>query len=385
MTELVRINDPKLSTDPSPDITLFTATLGGGGAERILINLADYFAAHGWRVDLVVCKFIGELKDQVPATIRVVSLEQKRVVFSLPAYLRYLLLAKPPIVLSSIERPSIIAGFGKRLSKHKHKLFIRMEGTLITSEPLWKQFHRLPWLALLLFGYPAANGIFAISKAIAQQLARVPTLKKTPIHLVYNPLIKPDFSSKIKEIPVYPSCVDATLPTLIAVGRLRPQKDYPTLLKAFARVRKTVPSQLLILGVGPLQTKLEELAFSLGISETTHFLGFVENPLGYIHRANIFVLSSAWEGLPGVLIEALTTGTPVISTNCRTGPSDVLENGRFGKLVPVGDDVALAEGIVEILKKPRQPMSPELLAHLDQFKVDVIAEKYVKILDLPRR
>ncbi|MFA6280556.1 MAG: glycosyltransferase [Bdellovibrionales bacterium] len=383
MTNPTRLDDHNLTTCLPPDIALFTATLGGGGAERILINLATFFASNGWRVDLVVCKFVGELKDQVPPTVRIVSLDQKRVVFSLPDYLRYLKIAKPPIVLSSIERPSIIAGFGKWLSKHQHKLFIRMEGTLITSEPLWKQFYRLPWLTLLAFSYPKADGIFAISKGIAQQLMCVPTLKKTPIHLIYNPLIQPDFSSRIKEEPVYPSCIDTTLPTLIAVGRLHQQKDYPTLLKAFALVRKKSPSQLLILGVGPLKNKLKQLAASLGVAKDTHFLGFVTNPLSYIHRANVFVLSSAWEGLPGVLIEALTTGTPVISTDCRTGPSDVLENGRFGKLVPVGDEVALANGIIEILQRPKPPMSAELLHHLNQFKVDAVAQKYRQILNLP--
>lgn len=381
MGEHVSLSEIEMKREnTSPDIALFTAALEGGGAERLLINLSEFFTSKGFKVDLVVCKYVGELRDQVPTSVRVVSLDASRVVFSLPAYLRYLKLVKPKMVISSVERPSIVAGFGRILSSHRHKFFIRTENTFVTSLPLWKQLYRLPWLFLVSISFWAADGIFAISSGIVEQLAKIPTLRNVPVHFVYNPLIHDNFGQKMNAPPEFPDGIDREKPIIIGVGRLHPQKDFANLINAFAKVYQKKECQLLILGDGPLRLELENLARSLGVDEKVFMPGFVKNPLSIIHHSNVFVLSSAWEGLPGVLIEALTTGTPIVSTDCRTGPKDILQDGRYGKLISVGNSEALAEGILEALDSPRRVMTPEVDLHLKQFRVDGVGNKYIEIM-----
>jgi len=364
------------------DIALFLPTLYSGGAERVQINLARYFRDRGLRVDLVVCKYFGSLKDQVPNGVRLVSLDAPRVMFSLPAYLRYLRTARPPVVLSSVENANIISCIGKMLSSHRHRLVVRLDNSLAEPGRLPLQMHRWPITAAIAATFPAADDFIAVSEGLKRQLRRLPGLSKKPIHRIYNPIIDKDFDAQAGVMPVLPSSILPGEPIVLAAGRLHKQKGYAHLLQAFAHVLNRRPSHLVILGEGDDREELQGLAVSLGIAPYVHFLGYAHNPLAYMRQAAVFVLSSIAEGFGNVLVEALACGTPVISTDCPHGPREILDGGRYGTLVPIGDVDALARAISASLDRPKPAMSKELKEHLQLFSIETIGKQYLAELDL---
>jgi glycosyltransferase involved in cell wall biosynthesis len=171
------------------------------------------------------------------------------------------------------------------------------------------------------------------------------------------------------------------LPVILAVGRLTKAKDYPTLFRAFSLVRQVRPAKLLILGEGEERSNLERLAIELGIQNDVSMPGFVDNPFAFMAKASVFVLSSAWEGFGNVLVEALACGCPVVATDCRSGPREILDNGRYGRLVPVGDHEALAKAILETLDNPDFPADRQTrLQRAMEFSIDAAVDKYLKVL-----
>lgn len=368
---------------PAPDVALLLPTLFSGGAERVQINLAQDFLRRGYRVDLVVGKYFGSLKDQVPDGVRLVSLDARRVVLSLHQYLDYLAKARPPAVLASVENISIVSCLGRWLSRHPHRLVVRLDNVLFDEFPVIRQPDRWPWLAAIMATFPAAEEIVAVSKGLRRQLHALPGYADKPARVIYNPIIRPDFAEKAALEPVLPAAVRRDRPWLVAAGRLHWQKDYTTMLRAFALAVKRVPAQLLVLGEGDDRHLLEALARELGIADDVHFLGYVENPLAVMARARAFVLSSRHEGFGNVIVEALAVGTSVISTDCPHGPAEILADGRFGSLVPVGDFEALGDAMAADLATPKPPMSEDLRRHLEQFEVGHIGDAYVDVLRLP--
>jgi glycosyltransferase involved in cell wall biosynthesis len=165
---------------------------------------------------------------------------------------------------------------------------------------------------------------------------------------------------------------------ILGVGKLERQKDFPTLLRAFARLRVEGPFRLAILGEGPQRDQLERLARDLAISGDVLLPGFQMNPFAWLARAAVFVLSSAWEGASNALMEALACGCPSVSTDCFSGPSETLDAGRYGPLVPVGDDRALAEAIAHVMRSPQD--RARLMARAEVFSVDRAATAYLDVL-----
>jgi glycosyltransferase involved in cell wall biosynthesis len=363
-----------------PDVALFLPTLYSGGAERVQLNLARYFLDRGLRVDLVVCKYFGSLKDKVPNGVRLISLDARKVMFSAPAYLRYLRTARPSVVLSSVENASIISCVGKMLSSHRHRLLVRLDNSLSEPGILPLQMHRWPVMTAILSTFHAADAFVAVSNGLKEQLSRLPGLGSKPIRRIFNPIIHEGFAAQADLTPALPPSIKPGEPFVLAVGRLHKQKGYTHLLQAFARVAKQRPSHLIILGEGDDREALQGLANSLGIAPYVHFLGYASNPLAYMRRAAVFVLSSLAEGFGNVIVEALACGTPVISTDCPHGPRDILSGGRYGTLVRVGDVDALAHAIVAKLNVPKPAMSEELKKHLQLFSIETIGKHYVEEL-----
>ncbi|MCO5132678.1 MAG: glycosyltransferase [Xanthobacteraceae bacterium] len=365
-----------------PDVALFLPTLYSGGAERVQINLAEYFLAQGLTVDFVVCKYYGSLKDKVPSGARLVSLDASRVMFSLPAYLRYLRAARPAVVLSSVENANIIACFGKMVSSHRHRLLVRLDNSLTEPGSLPMRIRRLFWTTVTAATFHAADEFVAVSDGLKRQLARLPGVGSKPIHRIYNPIIHEGFDAHAGERPVLPSSIGPGERFVLAVGRLHEQKGYKTLLPAFARAVRRQPAHLVILGEGDDRAELEALAASLGIASHVHFLGYAANPLAYMRHAAVFVLSSVAEGFGNVLVEALACGAPVVSTDCPHGPGEILAQGRYGTLVPTGDADALGDAIAATLSHPRPAMSAALKEHLQLFSIETIGRQYISKLDL---
>jgi glycosyltransferase involved in cell wall biosynthesis len=192
--------------------------------------------------------------------------------------------------------------------------------------------------------------------------------------------VSPAMLAKAAEPAPHPWLEPGQPPVVMGLGRLVPQKDFPTLIRAFARVRAERPARLLIVGPGSAaaQAELRALAAALGCAEDTALPGPTLNPFAYLARAGVFVLSSLHEGLPGVVIQALACGAPVVATDCPSGPREILKGGRFGRLVPMGDAAAIAEAITATLDAPgdRAPR----VARAMEFSVDRSVDRYLALL-----
>jgi glycosyltransferase involved in cell wall biosynthesis len=223
-----------------------------------------------------------------------------------------------------------------------------------------------------------AEAILAVSNGVADDLAAVAALPRQAIRTIYNPVVTPDLQARASAPLDHPWFAPGAPPVLLGVGRLAAQKDFATLIRAFARVRARRPVRLMILGEGKKRRELEELADSLGVRQDLALPGFEENPFAYMARAAVFVLSSAYEGLPGVLIQAMASGCPVVSTDCPSGPMEILEHGSYGPLVPVGDDIAMAEAIQTVLDAP--PSQERLRVRAAEFSMDRAVEQHLEVL-----
>jgi glycosyltransferase involved in cell wall biosynthesis len=228
--------------------------------------------------------------------------------------------------------------------------------------------------------YPWADEIIAVSNGVAEDLSEISRLPRSKIRVLPNPVITPELRARAAE-PVDDLWLSSGAPPVIlGVGRLDRQKDFPTLIRAFAAVRRQREARLMILGEGPERQRLESLLRELELTADARLPGFVANPFSYMARAAVFVLSSAWEGMPGVLIQGMACGAPVVATDCESGPREVLAGGKFGRLVPVGDQAALADAIVATLDAPRTSLPPEAL---EQYTGEGAVERYLHLLGMP--
>lgn len=225
-----------------------------------------------------------------------------------------------------------------------------------------------------------ADGVIAVSQGVAKEIihyARVPSQK---IHVIYNPVPIQDIINKAEEMIDHPWFFAGQPPVILGVGRLVPQKDFQTLIHAFSLLRKKRKCRLLILGEGPERQKLEKLKTKFGLTEDVSLPGFKNNPFKFMKHANMFVLSSAWEGLGLVLVEALACGTTVVSTNCFSGPAEILENGRYGYLVPIKDEYLMAEAMEKALDN--KYTSAITAQALERFLPTKCARQYAQTLNL---
>jgi glycosyltransferase involved in cell wall biosynthesis len=216
-----------------------------------------------------------------------------------------------------------------------------------------------------------------VSEGVKDDLARAGRLSLEQIRVVPNPVVTSELF-EMAAVPIdHPWFVEGAPPVILGIGRLTTQKDFGTLIRAFAEVRGQREARLMILGEGSERPALERLARELGVRDDVVLPGFVDNPFAFLKRAALFVLSSTYEGLPGVLIQALACGTPVVSTDCDSGPREILDGGRLGILVPVGDLDALANGIREALDHPRTRTPADVLG---RFTDAAAVDAYLRVL-----
>ncbi len=364
---------------PSTDIAIFVRSLHGGGAEKVLLNLASGFIERGLNVDLLLARATGSYLEQVPPKVRVVDLKAEWVPSSLPKLTHYLRQVRPTTLLAALHYPCEIAVLAKRLARVSTRVIVSEHNTLSReAEGIRQMSVRLTPLAARLF-YPWADGIVAVSQGVADDLAQITRLSSDRIQVIYNPIVLPELFTLAQEPVEHSWFKPGEPPVILGVGRLHPQKDFPTLIRAFAEVRKVQQARLMILGDGPERQSLTDLISELGLTEDVALPGFVQNPYAYMAKAAVFVLSSAWEGLGNVLVEAMAVGTSVISTDCESGPEEILAKGKYGALVPVGDSTAIAQAIKSVLTGKTQKIDP---GWLDQFTLNVSVQKYIDVLGL---
>lgn len=334
-------------------IAIFLPSLRGGGAERVMVTLANGFAARGFRTDLVLAKAVGPYLEEVAANVRVVDLGSSRVALSLLPLMRYLRQSRPMAMLSALGHANVIAAVAKQLSGVRTRLVVS-EHTTLSDEVIRKRTGRARLLPFLMTKtYRLADSIVAVSEGSANALSKRIGVSRNAVRVIYNPIDCERIRGLSPEKPQHPWFQEDGLPIVLAVGRLTAAKDHKTLIRAFARVRQQQTVRLVVLGEGECRTELESLVTTLGLDDCVSMPGFADNPFQYMRRAQLFVLSSAWEGLPTVLLEAMACGTKVVSTNCRSGPSEILEHGKWGDLVPVGDAEALADSIIKNLDEQK--------------------------------
>jgi len=294
-------------------------SLFGAGGQRSMLNLAHGMAECGYAVDLVLAQAEGPFLAEVRSSVRVVDLKASRAITSLPALVRYLKCEQPEAMLSVFGYVNIIALWARRLAGVRTRLFVNEQNTVSFEAGNASRWRGRLTPGLIKRFYPWADAVIGNSQGVVDDLSQVTGLPRERIKMLYNPVVTPEVREKAQASLDHPWFKSDQPPVLLAVGRLQVQKDYPTLIRAFAQVRQTQPVRLLILGEGSERPLLEALIKELGLEQDVSLPGFVMNPYAYMARAALFVLSSRWEGLPTVLIEALCCGTPVVATDCPSG------------------------------------------------------------------
>ena len=359
-------------------VMFFLPSLGGGGAEKIIVRLANRFASSGLTVDLCAATATGVNLDWVSSDIKIIDFEHPRVIRSLIPLIKYLRKNKPAVVYTTMMHANIIVAIACRLSGIKTRLILReavstrkMEASSKPAQLLFKTLVRLT--------YPIADQVISVSDGVQEDLlAYIGKHNPDSFQIIYNP-IDPDIHEKSQQpLPVLPAQFTANS-FAVAVGRLSGQKDFETLIKAIGQVQQHHDLGLIILGEGKKRAYLEQLAQSLGITQL-YMPGYVDNIYPYIKAANVFVLSSKYEGMPNALIEALALGSSIVATRCPSGPEEVLEHGRLGELVDVGDDKAMAEAIIRQLTRAVDVKTDR--RNLERFSLSYIASQYASIGDL---
>lgn len=314
-------------------IAFYTPSLGLGGVGKMRLHLFHGFLAQGYAVDLLVSDRNSPYFAQLPACVRVFDVGTTHGIFGLPRLVGYLRRHKPAVLVTDRIRSAIStlrarrwSGAGTRLYSSVHRnLSAKFAGTNGDAKSRRKLREMQKW-------YPRLDGIIAVSRGVAEDLEQFLGLPKDLIEVIYNPVVSPEISAKAAENPGHPWFSDPGLPVVLAVGRLEGQKDYPTLLKAFALLNKKRTCRLLICGEGRERTKLEAMIDDLEIKEHVALVGFVDNPYCYIQRADVLALSSTFEGFGNVLVEAMALGTPVVSTRCPSGPEEILQGEAWALL-----------------------------------------------------
>ena len=357
-------------------IAILLPNLRGGGAERLHIHLTKEFIARGYSVDFVLMQVHGELLGSRPVGSQVVDLNAPRVRHALLPFVRYLKKEKPDAIIVAMWPLTIIGVLAHRIAGCPGKLLLS-DHNYLPSTPYGKGVSGLIMKITMQLFYPFADAIVAVSQGVKETVAHLSGMDLEKIDVIYNPI-------RLEHNPQ--SKVDASIEKwwrqaelkLIAIGSLKAQKDFDTLIRSFAKVRNVKDVKLLILGEGPERQALEKLVVELGLKDSIMLAGFKSDPYPYLEVADLFVLSSRYEGFGNVIVEALACGTPVIATDCKAGPSEILDGGKYGVLVPVGDPEALSKAIIDgTCNAPDQQI---LTNRAKMFSVERAAENYLKLL-----
>jgi glycosyltransferase involved in cell wall biosynthesis len=376
---------------------------------RSFLQLANGFVDRGHRVEFVLCRAVGPYLSSVSSPIEITELEPESGMRAriralslspgaarellLPILLtnkpppvlpfiaslsRYLEAARPDVLLAGKTHTNMLAIWGNRLAKTPTRVVISERTSLSTeirSAKKWRWRHVAPLVGRL---YPGADAITSVSDGVSDDLAETAGLDRETITTIYNPVARPEIHQKAKLHPEHRYFESDAPPVVLAAGRLTEQKQFPVLLEAFSRVRARHDARLLILGEGRDRSALEDKIERLGLEPFVSMPGFSDNPYAPMANAAVFVLSSAWEGLPGVLIEALVCGCPVVSCDCPSGPREILAGGKYGELVPVGDVEGLSRAILAVLENPpdRQPLRNRGA----EFSLEASVAKYLDVL-----
>ncbi|MBT2133569.1 glycosyltransferase [Croceibacterium sp. LX-88] len=354
-------------------IAIYVPSLQGGGAERVMVSVANGLASRGHRVDLVLVKAEGPYLSEVSDRVNVVDLGRGRVIASVWPLICYMRRERPDALLSALFHANFVAIVARLFARVRMRLVVSERNSLASLTGRGSSL--ILWLMRCL--YPRADAIVAVSRGIAEELISELGLAPERVVAIPNPVDVEGIAALAVQRPEHPWLAPDSPPVVVAVGRLEAQKDYPTLLEAFEKVRKRRDVRLVILGEGAFLPELERRIADASLSDTVMLAGFQPNPFGWMAASKAYVLSSVYEGFPNSLIQAMACGVRVVSTNCPTGPDEILEGGKWGTLVPVGDADALADAVVDALDRRTWPDPASMLR---KFHPDVIMADFERIL-----
>ena len=404
-------------------IGFLLSSLSGGGAERVILNLAQSLIARGHRADLVIPRLAGDYRAAIPLGMRVwraripgtdrkflravqragVQVEAMTVnpfgvvrswlvlarrypgipvirgsgMRSIYPYAhfvaRYVREVRPHVLVSALPGPNAVTVCAAELTERAVPVVTTVRNNVAAD-------YAPEWLAAARTLYPLADAVVAVSKGVAESVRRSLGVDAGRVHTIYNPIPAASIRRLAQEEITHPWFADGEPPVVLSVGREAPQKDHPTLVEAFGLARREVDARLVMLGKlsASYRARLKSLARGLGVEGDLDFVDFDENPYRYMRRAGLLALSSRWEGLPGVILEALACGTPVVSTDTPYGPREIL--GDWGDLPPVGDALALARALTRTLRGER-PTAEALRARAADFSVEQAAAAYLALFE----
>jgi len=362
----------------SDRIAVFVSFSGAGGVERMVVNLTRGWTALGRSVDLLLVRRAGPHLARLPAGARQLQMGHGHALTAIPALARYLSRERPRALLAVKERAGRAAVLARALAGTNTPILLRLGTHLSTAMAHKSAAQRWLRYAPIRLLYPRIEGIIAVSQGVAEDTIEIARLPRERVLVIPNPVITPELRHQAAAPCPHPWLSEQRAPVIIGSGRLERQKDFPTLLRAFARLRQTRDCRLIILGEGRSRAELVALAAELGVATDLDMPGYQDNPYAFVARASLFVLSSAWEGSPNVLTEAMALGTPVVATDCPSGPAELLDHGRHGPLVPVGDARALAQAMAATLDDP--PHAERLRAAVAAYEQPVSARRYLEAM-----
>lgn len=365
----------------SLDLAIFLATSGHSGVDRAAKHLVPALAARGYTVDVLQVRGHGPHFERIPDRVRLIDLGSRHVYTSLPALVRYLRRERPAALLSDKYRVNNTALLARALARTPIRLVLSLGSAVSVDLGSRGPFDR--WLQRMAIGrfYRYADQVIVTSDGVADDMASYTSLDRAHIRTVPSPVVPASLFTETPPPPDHPWFAPGEPPVILGVGELCSRKDFRTLIAAFARIRSDYRCRLMILGRGRMRDDLLAFARTLGVAEDLALPGFVPKPYAYMAHARLFAFTSRWEGLGFSLIEALAAGTPAVSTDCPSGPREILQDGRYGTLVPVGDVEALSAAILATLANPLPSNVLREAAH--PYEIENATDAYVQVLGMP--
>jgi glycosyltransferase involved in cell wall biosynthesis len=328
-------------------IAFLIPTLGGGGAERVALALIDHFVARGHDVDLLILRPGGQLLELLPPKVRLFSLDTPRLRNLMKPLVRYLREERPDSIQAFMWPVTVIAVIARTISRSKARLILSDHAMMSLHVAHYGTIRKFILRQSIRWLYPDADARVIVSRLAADDLAKLAGLRRDTLIVINNPVEPPPLNTSTT--PAIEQLWRGPGRRIVTVGRLKSEKNHILLLDAFAVLRRTHDVQLMIVGEGEEHEKILAHAEALGVGEEVRLAGFALDPIPYYASAELFVLSSDNEGYPLVLVEAMFAGLRIVSTDCLSGPREILSGGRFGRLVPPRDTQALAEAMADAL------------------------------------
>lgn len=371
------------TADDGPSLSFYIPNLTVGGAEQVTINVVNGLFRRGHDVELVLSHPYGKLQSEIDSGVPVVALGESRVPFAgilahIPRLVTYLEETQPDALISQVTHANVVCLLAGRLADADTTMVPTEHNAFDVEPPESLKSTLLRRLAV--HTLPTADELIAVSQGVADSLVTKTGVGNDDVHVLHNPIDVSAIRERATEPVEHEWIEDDDLDVVLFVGRLHPQKDLETWLRAFERVHQSNPdTRAVIAGQGPLQDDLSATAARLGIANVVSVPGYVDNPYRFMDQASVFLLSSRFEGLPTVLIEAMACGCPVVSTDCPSGPSEILGDDTYGRLVPVGDEQRIAAAVERTLTDPID--AALLRQRADDFEPSVVLDEYERFIE----